>query len=46
MAAYKRNGDINFPGCENRDLGEIIRMYILQKCPELFKECTYETIVV
>jgi uncharacterized protein len=46
MAAYKRNGDINFPGCEKRDMGEIIRMYILQKCPELFEECTYETIVV
>jgi uncharacterized protein len=45
LAAYKRKGDINAPGCAEKNVGEIIRMYIMQNCPELFTECAYETIL-
>lgn len=45
LAAYAKHGDINAPGCEERELGEIMRTFIMLNYPELFKECTYETIV-
>lgn len=44
MIAYKKNGDINSPGCEEENLGEIIRANIKQNCPELFEESVYESI--
>lgn len=46
LAAYAKHGDINAPGCEERELGEIMRTFIMLRYPELFEECTYETIVL
>lgn len=46
LAAYAKHGDINTPGCEEKELGEIMRTFIMLKYPDLFEGCTYETIVL
>jgi uncharacterized protein len=46
LAAYAKHGRINAPGCEEQELGEIVRTYIMLKFPELFEKSAYETIVV
>ncbi|MBU7027893.1 MAG: radical SAM protein [Theionarchaea archaeon] len=46
LAAYAKHGDINTPGCEEKELGEIMRTFIMLKYPELFEGCTYESIVL
>lgn len=46
LAACNRNGDINSPGCEEKELGEIMRTFIMLTYPHLFERCTYETIVL
>ncbi len=46
LAAYAKHGSTNAPGCEEKELGEIMRTFIMLKYPELFEECTYETIVL
>ncbi len=46
LNAYSMHGDINTPGCEKKELGEIVRTYIMLRYPELFKGYSYETIVL
>ena len=46
LAAYAKHGAINSPGCEEKELGEIMRTFITLKYPELFEGCTYESIVL
>ncbi len=46
LVAYEKHGDINSPGCEEEELGEVVRTYIMLKFPELFETSTYETIVL
>ena len=46
LIAYVRHGDINFPGCEEKELGEIMRTFIMLEYPELFEESTYDNIVL
>jgi uncharacterized protein len=46
LAAYAKHGSINSPGCEKKELGEIVRMYVMLKYPELFEGYTYESIVL
>jgi uncharacterized protein len=46
LVAYVKNSDINFPGCKEKDLEEIVRMSIMLRYPELFERCTYESIVL
>lgn len=47
LAAYAKHGDINTPGCEEKDLGEVMRMFIMLKYPELFEGGrTYESIIL
>jgi uncharacterized protein len=46
LTAYAKHGDINTPGCEERELGEIMRTFIMLKYPELLAEGTYESIVL
>lgn len=46
LSAYAKHGDINSPGCEEKELGEIMRTFIMLKYPELFEGCSYESIVL
>jgi uncharacterized protein len=46
LTAYSKHGSITSPGCEEKELGEIMRTFIMLKYPELFEGCTYETIVL
>lgn len=46
LSAYAKHGDIISPGCEEKELGEIMRTFIMLKYPELFEGCTYENIVL
>ena len=53
LNAYSKHGDINTPGCDigspgyrEKDLAEIVRTYIMLEFPELFEECTYESIIL
>lgn len=46
LAAYGKHGSINAPGCEEKELGEILRTFVMLKYPALFEQCTYDTIVV
>ena len=47
LAAYAKHGDINTPGCEEKELGGVMRMFIMLKYPELFEGGrTYESIIL
>ncbi|MBU6997631.1 MAG: radical SAM protein [Theionarchaea archaeon] len=46
LSAYSKHGSIMSPGCDEKDLGEIMRTYIMLKHPELFEGCSYESIVL
>ncbi len=46
LAAHRKHGSVNAPGCEEEELGEIVRTYIMLKYPELFEGSTYETIIL
>jgi uncharacterized protein len=47
LAAYAKHGDIYTPGCEEKELGEVMRMFIMLKYPELFEGGrTYESIIL
>lgn len=46
MSAYSRNGDINTPGCSQKELGEVLRTFIMQEYPQFFEGGTYETIIL
>ncbi len=46
LAAYAKHGSLNSPGCEEKELGEIVRTFIMLKYPELFEGCAYETIIL
>lgn len=46
LAAHRRYGSINTPGCEEKDLGEVLRTFIMLKYPALFEQATYDTIVL
>lgn len=46
LAAYALHGSLNAPGCRDKNLGGVIRTYLMITYPELFKECSYETIVL
>ena len=44
LAAYEKHGTVNAPGCKTENLGDVVRTYIMQKYPELFERCLYESI--
>jgi uncharacterized protein len=46
LAAYALHGTLNAPGCREKDLSGVIRNYLQITYPELFEECSYETIVL
>ncbi len=46
LTAYAKHGSLNAPGCEEEELGEIVRTFIMLKYPELFEGCSYETIIL
>jgi uncharacterized protein len=46
LAAYAKHGSLLAPGCEEKELGEILRTFIMLRYPELFEGCTYESIVL
>jgi uncharacterized protein len=46
LAAYAKHGSINSPGCEEEELGEVVRTYVMLKFPELFETSSYETIIL
>lgn len=46
LAAYRMHGSLNTPGCKDKNLGGVIRSYLMVNYPELFKESSYETIVL
>lgn len=46
LSAYTKHGDIKSTGCEEKELGEIMRTFIMLKYPELFEGRTCETIVL
>ncbi|MBU6996204.1 MAG: radical SAM protein [Theionarchaea archaeon] len=46
LAAYEKSGSINAAGCKEKELGEIVRTIVMLRYPELFKEHTYETVVL
>lgn len=46
LVAYGKHGSVNTPACEEKDLGEILRMFVMLKYPALFEQCTYDTIVL
>jgi len=46
LAAYAKHDSITSPGCEEKELGEIVRTFMMLNYPELFEECSYETVVL
>jgi uncharacterized protein len=46
LLAYAKHGDIISPGCEEKELGEVMRTYVMFEHPEIFEEGTYDTIVM
>ncbi len=46
LSAYAKHGSITSPGCEGEELGEIMRVFIMLKFPDLFEEGTYDKIVL
>ena len=46
LAAYCDTGDINSPSCKEKNMGEVVRTYIMVEYPSLFERCTYETIIL
>jgi len=46
LTSYSRHGSITAPGCEEENLGEVVRTFIMLNHPELFEGCTYESIVL
>jgi len=46
LTAYSKHGSLLSPGCEEKELGEIMRTFIMLKYPELFEGCTYESIIL
>ncbi len=46
LAAYLKNGDMYTANCKDKNLGEILRTYVMVNYPQLFEECTYETVII
>jgi uncharacterized protein len=45
MAAYIKTGDLYSPNCKGKNMGEVVRTYIMVEYPQLFETCRFETII-
>ncbi len=46
LAAYCATGEIYSPSCKEKNLGEIVRTYIMVNFPQVFERCTYESVIL